>query len=151
MEYYSRTKQHIVRISVFTAIISLFMTLVPFNAQVSAVNFEPIVGDKTGLVTKRIDQDLALGTESATAVAFNLINTALTLLGTLCVLLLIWGGFTWLWARGNQEEITKAKEILQGTIIGLIIVLASLGIARYVFTTVGDIVGSEVQTQDSEE
>ena len=116
-----------------------------------AVNFEPSVGDQTGTITKVLSQDLSLGTESPVTVVFDLINTALTLLGTVCVILIIYAGFIWVWARGNQEEVQRAKEILQGTIIGLLIVLASLGIARFVFTTVGDIAGAEVETTDAAE
>lgn len=126
-------------------LITLFLAL-PISTV--AVEFDPKQGDKTGLITTDLQDSLSLGQVKPVAVAFDLINTALTLLGTLCVLLLIWGGFIWIWARGNQEEVTKAKEILQGTIIGLIIVLSSLGIARYVFTTVGDISGATVKTVD---
>lgn len=116
-----------------------------------AVDFEPSVGDQTGKITKVLEQDLSLGTESPVTVVFDLINTALTLLGTVCVILIIYAGFLWVWARGNQEEVQRAKEILQGTIIGLLIVLAALGITRFVFTTVGDITGAEVQTTDPAE
>ncbi len=130
----------------YSYILSLLLTvlILPAMVQATVVGFDPKDGDKTGLIKSELDETLALGQIAPTEVAFDLINTALTLLGTVCVILIIYAGFIWVWARGNQEEVQRAKEILQGTIIGLLIVLASLGIARFVFTTVGDITGANV-------
>lgn len=133
-----------------TYLLAALLTLLVIPIGTTAVEFDPSDGDTTGLIKGTLHEDLALGQVSPTEVAFDLINTALTLLGTVCVILLIYGGFLWTWARGNQEEVQRAKEILQGTIIGLIIVLAALGIARFVFTTVGDITGAQVETTDEE-
>lgn len=113
--------------------------------EVLEVNFDP--GENpyvAGLVNKtsRLNTSLGLGTTSPAAVVLNLINTALSLLGTVSLVLLVYGGFLWVWARGNSEQIDKAKEIIRGTVIGLIIVFASLGITQYVFFTVGDITGA---------
>lgn len=138
-------KKHYLYIS--SLLIATFV--LPTVTHATVTDFDPKAGDKTGLIKTELHTGLALGQVSPTEVAFDLINTALTLLGTVCVILLIYGGFIWVWARGNQEEVQRAKEILQGTIIGLLIVLASLGIARFVFTTVGDITGATVETVDS--
>lgn len=137
----------------YSYILSLLLTatIVPIMVHAADVNFDPKAGDKTGLIKTELSESLALGQVSPTEVAFDLINTALTLLGTVCVILIIYAGFIWVWARGNQEEVQRAKEILQGTIIGLLIVLASLGIARFVFTTVGDITGANVDAVDADE
>lgn len=111
-----------------------------------ALLFDPQTGDRTGLIQTSIEEGISLGTNSPTVVALSLINSALSLLAAVCVGLLLYAGFLWVWARGNQEEVTKAKDIIQGTIIGLVIVLAALGITQFVFTTVGDITGATVTT-----
>lgn len=113
-----------------------------------AVDFDPIQGDLTGLLGNggkvSLNNDLALGKVSPTIVAFNLVNAGLSLLAAVCVGLLLYAGFLWIWARGSEDEISKAKDIIRGTIVGLIIVLASLGITRFVFLTVADITGTQV-------
>ena len=110
-----------------------------------ALFFDPQASDQTNLIKTSINE-VTLGTASPTLVALNLMNAALSLLAAVCVGLLVYAGFLWVWARGNQEEVTKAKDIIQGTVIGLVIVLAALGITQFVFTTVGDITGATVTT-----
>lgn len=83
--------------------------------------------------------DINLGTESPYIVASRIINIVLGLMGIFVLVLMIWGGFTWMNARGNEEEVKKAKKILEGAIIGLIIVLSSLGISQYVFNNLVNI------------
>ena len=49
------------------------------------------------------------------------------------LILTIYAGFLWMTARGNEEQVTKAKTILKTTLIGLVIVLASFGIAQFIY------------------
>ncbi len=87
---------------------------------------------------------LDLGTASPVAASLNLMNLALSLLGGLCLVLLCYAGFLWIWARGNTEVVQKAKDIIEGSAIGLIIILAALGITQFVITQVANITGADV-------
>ena len=129
-------------------IMSLFMIAMSVTGRVMALDFDPNAGDTYGLINDKTGttDTITLGTTVPTKVALNLVNTALSLLAALCLGLLVYGGFLWVWARGSEEEIRKAKDIIQGTIIGLIITLAALGITTYVFTTVANITGATVST-----
>lgn len=69
-----------------------------------------------------------------------IINYGLTFLGMISLILMLYAGFTWMWARGNESNIEKAKEMLKGAIIGLIIILASYAVSYYVFTNLASIV-----------
>lgn len=69
-----------------------------------------------------------------------IINYALSFLGVIALVLIIYAGFIWMIARGNEEEITRAKETLKGAVIGLIIVLSSFAISYFVFTELVGIV-----------
>lgn len=59
-------------------------------------------------------------------------GVALSFIGVLFLILLIYGGFTWMVARGNQAEITKAMDLIQAAVIGLVIVLAAYAITAYI-------------------
>lgn len=74
-----------------------------------------------------------LGTTDPTVVAAQVINVFLRILGLLCLLLMLYAGWRWVWARGNEEEIKIAKDILRGTIFGLIVILGSYGIMQWIF------------------
>lgn len=118
-----------------------------------ALYFDPADSDTTGLINRTTgDIDtVALGQIQPTLVAIRLINISLSLLAAVCVGLMVYAGFLWVWARGNQEEVTKAKDIILGTVIGLVIVLAALGTTQFIFTTLGDITGATVTTTTTTE
>lgn len=77
-----------------------------------------------------------LGTQDPATIVFTLINTALIFLGTITLILIIVSGYLWLTAAGEEDKIKKAKDIMKGAILGLVIVLGSYGLAQYLFTAI---------------
>ena len=73
--------------------------------------------------------------ESPVDVTMNVIQWALGMLGLIAVVMIIYGGFTWMTAAGNEERITKAKGVLKAAIIGLVVILLSWAIVYGVFST----------------
>ena|SRR3989338_8213724 len=61
-----------------------------------------------------------------------IINGALTLVGIIFVVLLIYAGFLWMTAAGNEEKVTKAKTLITQAVIGLGITLAAYAITTFV-------------------
>lgn len=66
----------------------------------------------------------------------NLIKFALTLLGTLFLILILYGGFMRMTAGGNTDKVSKSNSILKNSVIGLIIVIVSYAITITVFTVI---------------
>jgi len=66
------------------------------------------------------------------SVVGRIINVFLSVLGAIFLILLIYSGAMWMMAGGNEERITKAKQTIYRSIIGLIIIVASYGIASFV-------------------
>jgi hypothetical protein len=60
------------------------------------------------------------------------LNAVLSVLGIVFVALLVYAGFLWMTAAGNEAQIDKAKKIMTASVIGLIIILASWSIAKFV-------------------
>jgi uncharacterized membrane protein len=67
--------------------------------------------------------------------AVRIINVALGFLGIIAVVIVLYGGFMWMTAGGNEERITKAKQILTAGVIGLVIIVMAWAIARFVVET----------------
>lgn len=63
-----------------------------------------------------------------------IINAALGVLGIFSVVLIIYAGYLWMNARGNEQQVEKARSILTQAVIGLIIILAAYSIANFVVT-----------------
>jgi len=55
------------------------------------------------------------------------------LLGIIFIILMIYAGYNWMTAQGEEEKVTKAKTTIQRAIIGLIIVVSAYAITAFVF------------------
>ncbi len=62
-----------------------------------------------------------------------ILNIVFSLLGIIVVGLIIFNGFNWMTARGNEKKVEEAKSSLISAIIGLLIVLGSYAITTFVF------------------
>jgi len=85
-----------------------------------------------GLIISPITM-ITLGQKDPVSVTIGIINLALTFLGFGFLVLLIYAGALWVLARGNEEEITKAKAIIKRSLIGLIIILGAFGLSIITF------------------
>lgn len=62
----------------------------------------------------------------------NAINVALSLLGVILLCFLIFAGFLWMTAGGDEDKIKKARGIIFNTIIGMVIVALAYAISDFV-------------------
>ncbi|MFA5131665.1 MAG: hypothetical protein WC467_04630 [Patescibacteria group bacterium] len=65
-----------------------------------------------------------------------IINFALGFLGVIAVGLILFGGFKWMTAAGNEDKVSEAKQLLGAGVIGLIIILAAWAIATFIITQI---------------
>ena len=104
--------------------------------------------DATDLgITAVENSNLKLAATNPINTATNLINTAMMFLGLIAVVIILVGGFKWMTAMGSDESIKKAKSLMTAGVIGLVIILASWGIARYVVSALANsVAGNSVIT-----
>lgn len=62
------------------------------------------------------------------------IQAFLGLLGVIFLALIIYAGYSWMTAQGEEEKVTKAKDTLMRAIVGLIITIAAYAISDWVFS-----------------
>jgi len=67
----------------------------------------------------------------------NVAQWILGIVGSLTLLMFIYGGFMLLISGGNSESVTKGKKIIMGAIIGLIIVFSSYLIIEFSLSALG--------------
>lgn len=102
-------------------------------------------GDPYGLttITDADNTSLALGSEQdPKELAVAIINIILGFLGLLAVVIILIGGFKWMTAGGNEENVTSAQKIIIAGVIGLVIIFAAWGIATFVIGQMADITGA---------
>jgi TRAP-type C4-dicarboxylate transport system permease small subunit len=83
--------------------------------------------------------DVGLGTADLKDTVLNVIRLVLGLMTLVAVVLIIYGGFTWLTAAGNEENVEKAKKIISAAVIGLIIILLAWAIVIFVAKTTANV------------
>lgn len=72
--------------------------------------------------------------EDARIIIVRLINFALSFLGLVAVILILWGGFKWMTAGGNDEQVGEAKKIIIAAVIGLAIIMSAYAITQFFVT-----------------
>ncbi|MFA4833688.1 MAG: pilin [Patescibacteria group bacterium] len=82
----------------------------------------PLTGDSTSI--------------SAQVLIGRIINAILSVVGSLALMMFIYGGFTWMMAGGNSEKVEKGKGILVWATIGLIVIFTSYALVNFVLTNV---------------
>lgn len=69
-----------------------------------------------------------------------IIGTVLSFVGVLFLIMMIYAGIMWMTAQGNDQQVTKAKELLINSIIGLVIIFAAYAITAFI----GNFVSNEL-------
>ncbi len=62
----------------------------------------------------------------------NIIRGALQLVGVAFLVLMVYGGFRWMTARGDAGQIDTAKETIIAAIIGLIVVVSAYALTQFI-------------------
>ena len=65
-----------------------------------------------------------------------LISVLLSFLGVIFLLIVVYSGFLWMTAGGNDAQIGKAKKLIVNGVVGLIIIFFAYGITQFVLTSV---------------
>lgn len=81
-----------------------------------------------------IEQPLGLASADIRMVVANIIRTALGLLGIVALALIIYAGYLWMTAGGNEEQVATAKKFLLNSAIGLAIILSAYAIVSFVIS-----------------
>ncbi len=117
----NKTAKALLIVVLFTAV---FLFVAPALAQTQ---------DITGL---SYAQYTGLGTQDIRITIANLIRIFFGLLGLVAVVIILYGGFLYMTSQGNPEVIQKAKKVLIGAFIGLLICLLAFAIVQFIITAI---------------
>lgn len=81
----------------------------------------------------QVAQEAGIGDTSLPQLIGRIINIFLGLLGVILLVLLIYAGFLWMTAGGDETKVAKAKLYIRNAIIGLVIIAAAWAIVAFVF------------------
>jgi hypothetical protein len=110
----------------FTTSLAIGAVLIDYNRVFAQQDALGTIGQTTGLGSDLIQ------------IIGNLIRFGLSLLGVILLLLVIYAGYLWMTAGGQEEQITKAKNIITRAVVGLLIIMASFAITTFIMSTLRD-------------
>lgn len=82
-------------------------------------------------------QEIKVGMFTFSAAVIKLINYALSFVGIIFLGLLIYAGYLWMTAQGNEEQVNKAKKIAREVVIALIIIITARILTEFLLTVFG--------------
>ena len=113
---------------ILVLIISLSLIFPCINFTSASVSVVP-QGDKYNTGEYELDDFLS--------VAVNVSKIILGVVGSLTLLMFVYGGVMLMISSGNSEKVTKAKGILLAAVVGLIIIFTSYIIIKFVMSSLG--------------
>ena len=76
--------------------------------------------------------DTAKGEGALPKLIGGFIKQAIGLLGIILVVLIIYAGFLWMTAAGNEDKVKKAKAILTNAVVGMVLIFAAYAVTDFV-------------------
>ena len=84
-----------------------------------------------GLDNNKEDVKTGIPTDLSSMIG-KVVGAALAFLGVAFFILMIYGGYTWMFSMGNEQTAGKAKDIIIAAVIGLVIVLMAYVITSFI-------------------
>lgn len=114
-------------LSLSTSAFASTLATLPVHAQVEV--------DNSGLesISGTAGFDTSGGGDALYDTVGSLIKFGLSLLGIICLFLVLYAGFLWMTAGGDDKKVGEAKSIMKNAIAGLIIILSAYAISSFIF------------------
>ena len=71
-----------------------------------------------------------------------IINVGLTFLGIIFLVLMLYAGFLWMTARGDEKQVEKAIDMIKQAILGLVVIVAAYAISNFVLSSLVNVTQS---------
>lgn len=122
-----------------------FFSPLSLEAQVNPNQSEQTTGVSRDSQTSAFFSESGYSGASADSIIGSIIKTVLSLLGIVFLILMIFSGYQWMTAGGNEEQVSQAKSRIKNAIIGVVVVIMAYAITAFVFRSLPG--GSSSQTQ----
>lgn len=115
---------------IFLFVFVFFLVFSFFSIDGIKANTVSLVNPLGGTATKPV------GTTDPKIIIGTVINQALGIVGSIALLVFVYGGVTWMMAMGNDQQITKGKDILIWATVGIILIFSSYVLVKFVIEAI---------------
>jgi len=114
-----------------------------FSLSLSAISTMPALARPEIGMDRVKNIDLAESDADPRDIMINVIKYFMTFLGIIAVCMILYGGYMWMIAAGNEDKVTKAKQIIVAGLIGMIIILSAYMIVDFILDTSSTLLNGE--------
>ena len=127
----SSIKKIILSIAIFSfAIVPIAGLVGAHDVQAATLTANDLWGNDT--IEGEVTGQIGLGKRDPRTIIGAVIRVVLGFLGIIAVLIILAGGFKYMTAGGAEDKVEEAKKLMISGVIGLVIVLASFGLATFI-------------------
>lgn len=123
--------------------LAIFLSLAAFSLTASAQSLLPNATGVSDCSTPKPGQPARSATECGDYTVSDIVGMSITIsnwifgiVGSLTLLMFVYGGFMFLISAGSSDKVGSAKKIITAAVVGLIIVFASYVIINFVLGTI---------------
>lgn len=80
--------------------------------------------------------DNPIGEDDPRVILGNILRLVLGLVGSVALVVFVFGGLTWMTSAGNTDRVTQGRDTLVWAAIGLIVIFASYTVVAFILQTV---------------
>lgn len=94
-----------------------------------------VKGDSGGFDSRKVSINNPIGSNDKTninEIIGKIIKGIMGVIGTLALVMFVFGGFMWMTSAGNSERVEKAKSIIVWNILGIIAIFSAYAIINFV-------------------
>ncbi len=91
----------------------------------TAGNLANEVGSSAGITSQR----------TLPEIVGSIINIVLGFLGIVFLVILLYAGFTWMTAQGDEGKVKNARSMISQAVVGLIVIVAAFAISNFVLSS----------------
>ncbi len=132
----TNVKKRFKSVLVFIILPMLFLSLAQPIIAGGPLTTDDLWGDSD--IYANFKSETGLGNADPRTIIASVIRVVLGFLGVIAVIIVMYAGFLWMTAGGNEDNVSKAKQMMGAGVIGLVIILAAFGIATFVMNVLVD-------------
>lgn len=121
----------------FILIFSLLMVVPIISVLAAGDAISPCTGGSCTLTNPLCPLNGPSDCVNAQSLIGRVITSVLGVVGSLALLMFIYGGLTWMTSSGNTERVKKGRDIILWSAVGLVVIFMSYALVRFVLSTIG--------------
>lgn len=86
--------------------------------------------------TGQVCLDNPLNVDSPQLLIGQIINSVLGVVGSIALVMFIYGGLTWMTSGGSSEKVKKGRDVIVWSAVGLIVIFISYGLVRFLILNI---------------